>query len=91
MSDLAQIKSSRSGENGSSLERYSLDIFHGAARVGFEGLKSGPVQLPELVLEVRALPVPFDLGTSLASRFPCLFIICFKIYWNIPQHKHIYI
>ena len=61
MSDLAQIKSSRSGENGSSLERYSLDIFHGAARVGFEGLKSGPVQLPELVLEVRALPVPFDL------------------------------
>lgn len=61
MSDLAHINPSTPEGKVSPLDRYSLDIFHGAARVGFQGLTSGPVQLSELVLEVRSLPVPFDL------------------------------
>jgi tetratricopeptide (TPR) repeat protein len=61
MSDLAHIDAPGTEGRNLPLDRYSLDIFHGAARVGFQGLNSGPVQLSELVLEVRALPVPFDL------------------------------
>ena len=41
--------------------QFSLDIFHGVARVGFGQLRAGPVRIEELVVEVQPLSVPFDL------------------------------